>query len=65
MKYLRLGRSGLRVSELGLGTWTFGRETSEDDAFAMLDRFAEAAGTSLTPPMPTTKGRRSKSRAVG
>ena len=47
MKYLRLGRSGLRVSELGLGTWTFGRETSEDDAFAMLDRFAEAGGNLL------------------
>jgi aryl-alcohol dehydrogenase-like predicted oxidoreductase len=42
---LRLGRSGLRVSEVGLGAWTFGRETSESDAFAMLDRFVELGGS--------------------
>lgn len=42
-----LGRTGLRVSELCLGTMTFGREheTSEQDSHAMLDRFVAAGGT--------------------
>ena len=29
MEYVRLGRSGLRVSELCLGTWMFGTQTAE------------------------------------
>ncbi|MFD2078180.1 Predicted oxidoreductase [Actinopolymorpha cephalotaxi] len=40
-----LGRSGLRVSELCLGTMTFGNETDEKTAHRMLDTFAEAGGT--------------------
>lgn len=39
-----LGRTGLLVSELCLGTMTFGRETSEEDSFAIMDRFVEAGG---------------------
>ncbi|MEW6045075.1 MAG: aldo/keto reductase [Bacillota bacterium] len=44
MNYRFLGRTGLKVSELCLGTMTFGREASEDESIRMLDRFAEAGG---------------------
>ena len=39
-----LGKTGLRVSVLCLGTMTFGRESSEADSHAILDRFVEAGG---------------------
>ncbi|MDB5084712.1 MAG: aldo/keto reductase [Bacilli bacterium] len=39
-----LGKTGLRVSELCLGAMTFGRETSEQESHAILDRFVEAGG---------------------
>ncbi|UOF89069.1 aldo/keto reductase [Fodinisporobacter ferrooxydans] len=39
-----LGKTGVKVSELCLGAMTFGRETSEADSFAILDRFVEAGG---------------------
>lgn len=45
MEYRYLGRTGMRVSELCLGAMTFGRETPEDESYALLDRFAEAGGT--------------------
>ncbi len=44
MQYRQLGRTGLIVSELCLGAMTFGRETSEQDSFRIMDRFAEAGG---------------------
>ncbi len=44
MDYRYLGHTGLKVSELCMGAMTFGRETSEVDSFAMLDRFAETGG---------------------
>ena len=37
MKYRRLGRSALQVSELCLGTMNFGPRTSERDSFSILD----------------------------
>ena len=40
-----LGRSGLDVSRLALGTMTFGAETEESEAFAQLDAFVAAGGT--------------------
>jgi len=42
-----VGGSGLRVSRLGLGTMTWGRETDEDDAAAQLSAFRDAGGTLL------------------
>lgn len=45
MKQRFLGRSGLRVSELCLGTMTFGQDTDEAEAHRVLDTFAEAGGT--------------------
>ncbi len=38
MQYTRLGRTGLRVSRLCLGTMNFGPETAEADAFGIMDR---------------------------
>jgi aryl-alcohol dehydrogenase-like predicted oxidoreductase len=47
MQQRRTGATGLRVSRLGLGTMTWGRDTGEDDAAAQLVAFAEAGGTLL------------------
>jgi aryl-alcohol dehydrogenase-like predicted oxidoreductase len=47
MEMRTLGTSGLVVSSYALGTMTFGDETDEPDAFAILDRFVEAGGTLL------------------
>ncbi|GIV21250.1 MAG: oxidoreductase [Armatimonadota bacterium] len=41
MQYVRLGRSGLRVSRLCLGTMNFGPLTSEEDSYAIMDRALE------------------------
>ncbi len=38
MQYARLGRTGLQVSRLCLGTMNFGPETTPADSFAMMDR---------------------------
>jgi len=38
MDYTHLGRSGLSVSRLCLGTMNFGPETSEEDSFEIMDR---------------------------
>ena len=48
MRYKLLGRSGLRVSELCLGTMTFGEDwgwgASKDESRKMFNTFAEAGG---------------------
>lgn len=42
LKYRRLGRSGLKVSEIGLGSWlTYGSATSEDAARACIEKAYE------------------------
>jgi aryl-alcohol dehydrogenase-like predicted oxidoreductase len=41
MEYVNLGRSGLQVSPLCLGTMNFGPQTSEEDSFAIMDRALE------------------------
>ncbi|MCL5997617.1 MAG: aldo/keto reductase [Chloroflexi bacterium] len=38
MEYTRLGRTGLKVSRLCLGTMNFGPLTSEQDSFAIMDK---------------------------
>ncbi|HVE73480.1 MAG TPA: aldo/keto reductase [Mycobacteriales bacterium] len=45
MKQRHLGRSGLVVSRLALGTMTWGRDTDPDDAAEQLLAFVEAGGT--------------------
>lgn len=51
MQYRRLGRSGLMVSELALGTMLFGetgsRGTDEATARAMVDAFVDAGGNHI------------------
>ena len=45
MEQRRLGSSGLRLSRLGLGTLTWGRDTDEHEAAAQLGAFVDAGGT--------------------
>ena len=42
MEYRRLGRSGLKVSELVLGTMNFGLQTPKQDAFSIIDAAIDA-----------------------
>ena len=42
MEHVRLGRSGLQVSRLCLGTMTFGLQSDEATAIAIMDRAADA-----------------------
>jgi len=45
MELRHLGRAGLRVSRLGLGTMTWGRDTDEHEAKDQLVTFVDAGGT--------------------
>jgi aryl-alcohol dehydrogenase-like predicted oxidoreductase len=45
MEQRHLGRTGLRVSRLGLGTLTWGRDTDEQQAAEQLKAFLSAGGT--------------------
>jgi aryl-alcohol dehydrogenase-like predicted oxidoreductase len=47
MQQRRVGRTGLTVSSIGLGTMTWGRDTDEHDAAEQLEVFLEAGGTLL------------------
>lgn len=44
MQYRLLGRSGTAVSNLALGTMTFGTETDEKGAHGQLDRYLDSGG---------------------
>ena len=44
VEYRQLGRTGVRVTELCLGTMTFGREIDEEASRAILDRYLDAGG---------------------
>jgi aryl-alcohol dehydrogenase-like predicted oxidoreductase len=64
MKRRRLGRTGLTVSEIGIGTMTFGSMADEGASFRILDRafdagidFVDAAEIYPVPPDPTYVGR--------
>ena len=41
MDYVHLGRSGLRVSRLCLGTMNFGPQTEEADSHSIMDKAHE------------------------
>src|SRR5574339_188008 len=41
MDYVQLGRTGLKVSRLCLGTMNFGPKTTEEDSFAIMDEALE------------------------
>ena len=42
MKYVYMGRTGVQVSEVCLGTMTFGNEADEETSVAIMDRAVEA-----------------------
>ncbi|GER87046.1 NADP-dependent aryl-alcohol dehydrogenase [Dictyobacter vulcani] len=44
MQYRRLGRTGLKISALGLGTMQWGWTVDETAAFAVMDAFTERGG---------------------
>jgi aryl-alcohol dehydrogenase-like predicted oxidoreductase len=44
VEYRQLGSTGIRVSELCLGTMTFGREADEPTSRKLVDRFLETGG---------------------
>lgn len=47
MEQRAVGRSGLKVSRIGLGTMTWGRDTDEHESADQLTAFLEAGGTLL------------------
>lgn len=47
MEYKQLGKAGMKVSPVCLGTMTFGREADEKTSFAMMDYFVEKGGNFL------------------
>src|SRR5712671_5294403 len=64
MQLRRLGSTGLKVSELCLGTMTFGHQCDEPTSFAILNKAADAGVTFIdtadaypVPPTPETAGR--------
>ena len=64
MQIRRLGRTGLKVSEICLGTMTFGNQCDERTSFAIMDKAAErgvffldTADAYPVPPTPETAGR--------
>jgi aryl-alcohol dehydrogenase-like predicted oxidoreductase len=64
MKIRRMGNTGLKVSEVCLGTMTFGHQCDEPTSRAILDRAAERGVSFLdtadaypVPPSPETAGR--------
>ena len=64
MQYRELGRTGVKVSALCLGTMTFGEQNSESEGHAQLDcaveqgiNFLDASEIYPVPPKPETQGR--------
>src|SRR5690349_5960258 len=60
MRYQRLGNSGLRVSELSLGTMTFGETwgwgASKEESLKQFDSFAAAGGNFIDTSVNYTDG---------
>ncbi len=57
MKLKKLGRTGTLVSELCLGTMTFGWQADEETSHSMLDRYVEAGGYFLDTSNVYTSGK--------
>ncbi len=64
MRHRRMGRTGLKVSEVCLGTMTFGHQCDERTSYAILDKaadrgvdFLDTADVYPVPPSPETAGR--------
>lgn len=63
MQYRYLGKTGLRVSELCLGTMPFGAQTNEADSAGIMDVFVAAGGTFIDTADAYTRGE--SERVVG
>ena len=57
MQQRSVGSTGLRVSRLGLGTMTWGRDTDEHEARDQLVAFVEAGGTLVDSAAAYAEGR--------
>lgn len=64
MKFKRLGRTDIEVSEICLGTMTWGKQNTEEDAHAQIDyaldaglNFIDTAEMYAVPPSPETYGK--------
>jgi aryl-alcohol dehydrogenase-like predicted oxidoreductase len=57
MEFRNLGKTGLRVSELCLGSMTFAREIDEETSLRMIERFIEAGGNFIDTADVYTTGR--------
>jgi len=64
MQTRRMGHTGLKVSEICLGTMTFGHQCDEDASFAIMNKaadrgvyFIDTADVYPVPPSPETAGR--------
>lgn len=55
MLYRRVGKSDLVVSEVGLGTMTWGEQTSEQDAHAMLNLAVDEYGVNFVVRAPSER----------
>jgi len=56
MKIVSMGKSGLKVSQVCLGTMTFGREADENTSFRIMDYYAEQGGCFLDTANAYTNG---------
>lgn len=56
MNYKHLGRTGLRVSRIGLGTMNFGELTDESASFRIMDEAVDA-GINFSIPLTSMAGR--------
>jgi aryl-alcohol dehydrogenase-like predicted oxidoreductase len=56
MEYRALGRTGVQVSPLCLGTMTFGWKTEQKEAVRIVDRFLDAGGNFIDTANVYTKG---------
>ena len=50
MKYKKLGRTGLDISVIGLGTMTWGLQNTQEDGFAQMD-YALEQGINFSIPL--------------